>query len=124
MKYINREVTSMFEGLALVRRSGIVFPAKIGYAIVRNIKILESIYQDIMDTRNRIICDNSEPRQNEDDYYKVKEDKKDFVNRELNSLGDAENEIGLSMIKMKDIEALDLPIDIIEGLFCMIEDEG
>ena len=124
MTYTNKEITSIFEGLALVRRSEITFPAKIGYAIVRNIRILEPIYQDIIDSRNRIILDNSKEKQAEQDFYTVAEDKKDFVNKELKSLGEAENDISLTKIKMKDIESLDLPIDIVEGLFYMIEDEG
>ena len=71
MKYTNREVTSMFEGLALVRRSGITFPAKIAYAIVRNFRIIDPFYQDIMDARNKIIRDNSEEGTG-DEYYRIK----------------------------------------------------
>ncbi len=123
-KYLNKEVTTIYEGLNSLRKSDIKFPAKVGYAIVRNLKILSPIYEDIIIAREMLLSENGTQVEGEN-YYEIAPEKKDFVMKELDSLGRAENEITLTKIKMADIEKLDLPIEIMEGLFCMIEeDEG
>lgn len=119
MKYTNKEVTEMYEALALVRRSDMAFPAKISYAIVRNLRTLGPIYEDIMGARAEIIQQNGDVVE---DHYTVHKDKMDSVNKELKSLSEVENEVHLTKIRMRDIESIDIPIDIMEGLYAMIDE--
>ncbi len=123
MKYTNIQIISIYEKLSLTYKSQISFPAKVSYCIVRNLKILGPIYEDIMKARNDLIFNNSIKVEGEDS-YKVPPDKQEYLNKELTSLGVAENEINLSMIKFQDIDGINIPVDIMDGLFCMIEDEG
>lgn len=121
MRYTNQQVSEMYEALAGVQKKNLTFPAKVSYAIVRNLKILNPMYEDIIEVRNKIITSNSKQ---EGEYFRVLPEKQDYVNSELKSLAAVPNEdISLTKIKLKDIESLDLPIDVMEGLFPMI-DEG
>lgn len=120
--YTNTQIISIYESLLMIRNKS--FPTKVSYTIVRNLKTLQPIYEDIISARETLIQNNGTLVE-EENYYKIDPDKAEYVNQELKSLSEAENEINLTMFKLQDIESMELSIEAMESLYPMIqEDEG
>ena len=123
MKLQNKEMMSVYYGLqTLVNDKTIKLPARVAYAIIKNIKTLEKSVQAVEETRQALLQQNGELDLSAPGIaYKIPPDKIDYVNKELNDLGSIENEINLSMIKFSDIEDKELSVSQMDALYPMIE---
>ena len=117
----NQDILTSFEGLQKLRQAATMrLPARTSFAIVRNIKTLQPIVEDIQSTYNDLVRKYAEPV--EDNQYKVKESEAEIFSRELTNLYNYDTEVTLMKIHFSDIEALDFSIEEIEALYFMIDD--
>lgn len=119
---LNKDIISSFEGLQKLRQAASRrLPARTSFAIVRNIKTLQPIVEDIQTAYNELIMKYAEPI--EGDKFRVKEENMSEFTTELNSLYNLDTEVPIVKIKFTDIENLDFSLEETEALYFMIEDE-
>lgn len=117
----NLDIMNMYEGLNLLMQdSSLKFPAKVSFAIIRNLKILFPIVKDIEDTKLRVIKNYGKE---ENGNYIISLENREKANEELNVLANIEIEISLIKINLKDIENLDIPLKVAKALSYMLEEE-
>lgn len=121
----NQDIITCFDGLANLREgSSTRFPARVSYAIARNIKLLQPIVEDIQTAYNGLINQYAEPIEGEPTKFKVKENNITILNEEVTKLYNMETDVSLVKIKFSDIESLELSIKDTEALMLMIEEEN
>lgn len=119
----NSEIISCYEGLTNVRQAATRrLPARVAFAIIRNLKTLQPIVEDIQTTYNELLTKYADPVEGEDNRFKVKEGCLDPFNTEVSALYDLDTEVPIVKIKFSDIENLDFTLNETEALYFMIDD--
>ena len=118
---LNKDIISCFEGLQSLRQAASRrLPARTSFAIVRNIKTLQPIVEDIQSTYRDLIAKYAEPV--DDEHFKVKEENIQVFTNEANALYNLDTDVPVAKIRLADIENLDFSLEEIEALYFMIED--
>lgn len=121
---LNRDIITMYQGLSqLASNEGMRLPARVSFAVVRNLKMLIPIIEDIDIARQSIAetygtLDVDNPTQ-----YRIPENNRDTVNQELDAIMETEVDVPLVKIKMTEIEDLNISIAMAEALMFMVEEE-
>lgn len=121
---LNRDIITMYQGLSqLASNEGMRLPARVSFAVVRNLKMLIPIIEDIDMARQSIAetygtLDVDNPTQ-----YRIPENNRDTVNQELDAIMKTEVDVPLVKIKMTEIEDLNISIAMAEALMFMVEEE-
>ena len=114
----------MYQGLSQLASNGEMrLPARVSFAVVRNLKMLTPIIEDIDMARQSIAetygtLDVDNPTQ-----YRIPENNRDTVNQELDAIMETEVDVPLVKIKMTEIEDLNISIAMAEALMFMVEEE-
>lgn len=117
----NQDIVSSFEGLQKLRQAASRrLPARTSFAIIRNIKTLQPIVEDIQAAYNELIMKYAEPV--EGDKFRVKEENMQDFTIELNNLYNLDTDVPIIKIKFADIENLDFSLEETDALYFMIED--
>ena len=121
---LNRDIITMYQGLSqLASNEGMRLPARVSFAVVRNLKMLIPIIEDIDMARQSIAetygtLDVDNPTQ-----YRIPENNRDTVNQELDAIMETEVDVPLVKIKMTEIEDLNISIAMAEALMFMVGEE-
>lgn len=120
MKLSNNQIFKLYEGLNILK-SNKELPIKVSFALLQNIKTIEPIYQSVITLRDNLAIENG----NVDDngMVTIHPDKIEFVNKELQSLGNEETEVNLRMIKLSDIENINMSIEDLASLEIIISED-
>lgn len=123
MKLTNVEILKLFEGLNKLRgdRSQ-VLPIKAGFAIVKDIKILEPIYTSIITMRDELVRTYGE--QKDDGSIAIPPDKVQQTNEELSKLSEIENEVELDILPLSMLQDLSFTLEEIDVLYPIINSEA
>ena len=117
----NSDIMSCYEGLQSLRQAANRrLPARTSFAIIRNLKTLQPIVEDIQTAYNELITKYAEPV--EGDRYQVKSGCLQDFNREATNLYSVDTEVSIVKIKFSEIENLDFTLSETEALYFMIED--
>ncbi len=121
----NREIMNFVENINKMReKEGISFPAKVAFAITRNMKKLLPIAEDCIQTRQEVIKKYGTPVEDKPDTYSISEENAEKVNKELDNLFNFEiYDIELNKIKLSDMENVSLTIEQMDALYPMIDEE-
>lgn len=121
---LNRDIIIMYQGLSqLASNQEMRLPARVSFAVARNLKMLIPIIEDIDMARQSIAetygtLDVDNPTQ-----YRIPENNRDTVNQELDAIMETEVDVPLVKIKMTEIEDLNISIAMAEALMFMVEEE-
>lgn len=121
---LNRDIITMYQGLSqLASNEEMRLPARVSFAVVRNLNVLIPIIKDIDMARQSIAetygtLDVDNPTQ-----YHIPENNRDTVNQELDAIMETEVDVPLVKIKMTEIEDLNISIAMAEALMFMVEEE-
>ena len=120
MKLTNNQIFKLYESLNIFKENKQI-PIKVGFALLQNIKTIEPIYQSVITLRDNLAIENGDV--NDQGIVSIYPDKIEYVNQELSKLGLEETEVNLRMIKLKDIENLNMSLEDLIGLEIIIEEE-
>lgn len=118
----NSQIYSLFEILFQIKQTENKLPIKVGFNIIRNIQILEPIYNAIADSRKEILL--TYGVLNTEGHVTIPQDKVEEVNQLLLDLSNIENDISLMKLNLSDLEYLSLTLDDIEKLYPIINGEA
>lgn len=119
---LNKDILIMYEGLTkLAQDTDIVFPAKISFAVARNIKTITPIVNDLEVSRLQVL--HRYGTKNSENSFSVPLDKVDECNKELDALANMDIEVPLVKIKLSDLEDLKFSIMIAQAFEFMLEEE-
>lgn len=97
------------------------FPAKLVFAIRKNINILKTASDEINSTRDNIIIHYGTP--SEDGTYFIPPEQRATAQKELDELLDMEQEISLFKLNLLAIEDIEFTSNQMEALIFMINDD-
>ena len=118
---LNKDIMSCFEGLQNLRKAtDRRLPARTSFAIIRNIKTLQPIVEDIQSTYRDLVDKYAEPIDNE--HFRVKEENIKIFSDESNALYNLNTEVPIIKISFTDIENFEFSLEEIEALYFMIEE--
>jgi hypothetical protein len=121
---LNRDIVTMYQGLSqLASNEGMRLPARVSFAVVRNLKMLIPIIEDIDMARQSIAETYGTLDVNNPTQYRIPENNRDTVNQELDAIMETEVDVPLVKIKMTEIEDLNISIAMAEALMFMVEEE-
>lgn len=120
MKLSNNQIFKLYEGLNILK-SNKELPIKVSFALLQNIKTIEPIYQSVITLRDNLAIENGNV--DDDGMVTIHPDKIEFVNKELQSLGNEETEVNLRMIKLSDIENINMSIEDLASLEIIISED-
>lgn len=120
----NRDILKAFEGLMKIReKSEINFPARIAYAIARNIRILHPVYEDIVSTRIEILRKYGDPVPDEPGYFSPKTGEEQIMNDELRAIDEIESNCSdLQRISLSDLAEINFSVADMEALYFMVDE--
>lgn len=104
----NFQLFNLYEGLVQIMNTKLDLPIKIGYALLKNKNILLPMYEAISESIRLI---------------SQKEISDEEKNQELTELSNYENDIALEKIKFSEIAEKSLPLDLLEKIYLIIDDE-
>ena len=117
----NSDIMSCYEGLTNLRKvANRRLPARTSFAIIRNLKTLQPIVEDIQTAYNELVLKYAEPV--EEGQYKVKPGCLEDFNREATNLYNVDTEVSIVKIKFSEIENLDFTLNETEALYFIIEE--
>lgn len=108
MEITNYQIFTLFEGLQEISKNKGSIPVSTGYYLIRNINILKPYYSSICEMLDNIANEES-----------LSQEEK---NKKLQELSDCENQIDLCRIPISKLDALSLPLSIIEKVFLILEE--
>ena len=120
MKLTNNQIFHLYEGLNILK-SNKELPIKVSFALLQNIKTIEPIYQSVITLRDNLAMENGDV--NEKGFVSIHPEKIAFVNKELAALGAEETEVNLRMIKLSDIEDINMSIEDLASLEIIISED-
>ena len=123
----NKEVIDLYEALlAIQKNENIILPIRVGYVFLKNIKILQPIYESIMETIQTIGNKYGTLIFNEQNQpmFQIDKDKIDLANQELIELNNFNNGeiLNLTYLKLQDIENISLPMNYLSAIAVLIEE--
>lgn len=95
-------------------------PIKINFYILKNIETIIKECDNIEKYRNSIILQHGEMKNGQ---ITVPVDKIDFVNKELDALGDIKQELDIHMISLSELDGLNLTTGELKNIMFMIEED-
>lgn len=119
----NNEIVQIYNGLTtLANDNTLHLPAKVAYAVVRNLKTITPIAQDIIKQKEKIGATYGKYVENGmgGAYFNIPEDKIPLATKELDDLLEMDTPFSPLQIKMESIENLELSIDAMQALYFMI----
>jgi hypothetical protein len=122
MKVTNLEAINYYNSLQSLSEEDKTtqLPVKLAYAVVRNSKLLEPIAIDTVDIRQKILAKYGQP-QDDGESYKILPDKIEYVNKEIDSLFEIENDVNLLTFPLDSLGDCELSINSMEALYFMID---
>ena len=120
MKMMNKNILDAVEGLNSILEDSISLPASVSYAIIRNLKMMLPIAQDIYSERDKII--EKYGTKINDEYYQIPEESRDLANQELSNLLTINTSIPLVTFPLDNLNGYDLPLKTMNILYFMVED--
>lgn len=121
---LNKDVIDMYEGLAeLASDRTARLPAKVSFAVMRNLRALQPIVEDIESTRAYIISSHGGIPVGEHQ-MQIEHDKIDECSKDLENLAGVDVDVSLAKIKFADIENLNLSIPMAQAFEFMLEEEA
>ena len=118
---LNKDIVTMYRGLtSLASDLETKLPAKVSFAIVRNIKLLAPIVEDIDFARQSVAATYGVEVEGG---CSIPEQQIDTVNQELTAIAETEVDVPIVKVKMSDIENLNISVGIAEALEFMVEEE-
>lgn len=120
----NKEIITSYEDLIDLRKSSTTrFPARVSFAIARNIRALKPIYEDIINIRMETLKEHGEPVAGEVGYFSPKLGHEEIMKKELEAIDNTEAAVcALQRFSFKDIENLDLSISDMDALYFMLDE--
>lgn len=119
MKMSNKDILEITEGLSNIVQDQSCLPASVSYSVIRNLKILSSIAEDIYNERKKIIERYGE--QVDDITYSIPEEKRDVANKELNNLLAVNTSVPLATFSIDILQGYDIPLKVMNILYFMVE---
>ena len=119
MKMSNKDILEITEGLSNIVQDQSCLPASVSYSVIRNLKILSSIAEDIYNERKKIIERYGE--QVDDITYSIPEEKRDAANKELNNLLAVNTSVPLATFSIDILQGYDIPLMVMNILYFMVE---
>lgn len=119
MKMLNKDILEITEGLSNIVQDQSCLPASVSYSVIRNLKILSSIAEDIYNERKKIIERYGE--QVDDITYSIPEEKRDAANKELNNLLAVNTSVPLATFSIDILQGYDIPLKVMNILYFMVE---
>lgn len=119
MKMSNKDILEITEGLSNIVQDQSCLPASVSYSVIRNLKILSSIAEDIYNERKKIIERYGE--QVGDITYSIPEEKRDAANKELNNLLAVNTSVPLATFSIDILQGYDIPLKVMNILYFMVE---
>ena len=119
MKMSNKDILEITEGLSNIVQDQSCLPASVSYSVIRNLKILSSIAEDIYNERKKIIERYGE--QVDDITYSIPEEKRDTANKELNNLLAVNTSVPLATFSIDILQGYDIPLKVMNILYFMVE---
>lgn len=119
MKMSNKDILEITEGLSNIAQDQSCLPASVSYSVIRNLKILSSIAEDIYNERKKIIERYGE--QVDDITYSIPEEKRDAANKELNNLLAVNTSVPLATFSIDILQGYDIPLKVMNILYFMVE---
>lgn len=119
MKMSNKDILEITEGLSNIVQDQSCLPASVSYSVIRNLKILSSIAEDIYNERKKIIERYGE--QVDDITYSIPEEKRDAANKELNDLLAVNTSVPLATFSIDILQGYDIPLKVMNILYFMVE---
>ena len=124
---LNKEIIGNYRKLNELRQNGSTrFPAQVSFAIIRNIKMLQSIVDDIEKTYNDLVLQYADPidePNNKHENYRVKPEFIETFNKEIQQLEQINVDLNLILIPFSEIQDLNLSLKEMDALFFMIKEE-
>lgn len=118
----NREIEDAYVALTKLQENAeLRFSAGVAYAIVRNMKILKPIVEDIVLTRIKILQKYGDPIDDQPGYYIPKEGQEETLEKALKELEQIDNDINIYQIGMSALNSVDLSIADMEALYFMVD---
>lgn len=120
----NEEVELNFINLSNMANYVTKFPSKVAYAIVRNRRILEPIYQDIILCKRNILEKYGRLDETKGaGYYDLgSEENVNKAKRELEEVDKIDTEVTINKISFSDIENLSLSLQEMDALYFMLDE--
>lgn len=119
MKMSNKDILEITEELSNIVQDQSYLPASVSYSVIRNLKILSSIAEDIYNERKKIIERYGE--QVDDITYSIPEEKRDAANKELNNLLAVNTSVPLATFSIDILQGYDIPLKVMNILYFMVE---
>lgn len=119
MKMSNKDILEITEGLSNIVQDQSCLPASVSYSVIRNLKILSSIAEDIYNERKKIIERYGE--QVDNITYSIPEEKRDAANKELNNLLAVNTSVPLATFSIDILQGYDIPLKVMNILYFMVE---
>lgn len=114
----NYEILSTVQALNSLDYSKTALPVRVGYTILQNRQKMRQVIEPFEEMRNSIFQKYAkgkpELKQTDEGYAECA--------KEMNELGNEEQELDLKKIKLSDIENVELPAELISALMCMLEE--
>lgn len=120
IKLSNLDLVSLYEGLQEVKTKTI--PIEIGFLMVKNMKILEPIYQAIIESRTGLLTQVGEIQA--DGSIKIPQDKIQETNSQLAQLSSIENTLDLSLIKLSALKEASWTLEEIMNIYPIIKEDS
>lgn len=120
IKLSNLDLVSLYEGLQEVKTKTI--PIEIGFLMVKNMKILEPIYQAIIESRTGLLTQVGEIQT--DGSIKIPQDKIQETNFQLAQLSSIENTLDLSLIKLSALKEASWTLEEIMNIYPIIKEDS
>lgn len=125
MKIKNKKILTITENLKKAFNDNVkYFPAKINFIIHKNLTLLESLTEEIYQTRDSIVDYYGIPDETEQNKFFIPEDKRKKAQNELDELLELEQEVPLMIFKFNQIEDLDFTSNQMEAMMFMIEEDS
>ena len=120
----NQDIIDNVQKLRTLQDSTTIrFGARVSFAIIRNLHILEPIAQDIQNAYSILIQKYGKPIQDEDNSYKINVEDLDTFKQEIKNLENIDTAVNIIKIKFSDIEHQSLSVKEMDALYFMIDTE-
>ena len=121
MKMTNAAAVNNLTNLVGIVKRDITLPAKVSYAISRNVRKLEEELKDYFDTRNKTIMElGTKDKDGNTSISTEDREKIEEYTRRMSDIESSEIEVDIFKIKIDDLSG-DYPVSVITGMEFMIE---
>ena len=124
MKLTTRDVVTLYDiiGKIAERQDLNTAPVDVKFLLVRNARAVQDIWAEFMQARQTLLMENSRPVENSENRQATQE-QLDYINKEIAKLEKVEVEVAITPISLSKLEALNLDIIEMNGLYPIIANE-